>query len=186
MPGQRQTADLGRAPVQHVEQYTFALFYPYRFTATQHSSVDREGPIPNLESMRHAFGQRVLHGVLAGIFQFLYHSCGQKKVHGHVTAAAVRRFEFLQREKNFAVIVSGAVLRLDIYRTDQASVLSRAQVCPRADVRMVEAIPGRLRDQRDAPASVSGNERGAFFRRAIDISRSEEHTSELQSRQYLV
>src|ERR1019366_3346010 len=99
------------------------------FTATQHPSVDRGGTVPDLESMRHAFGQRVLHGVLAGIFQFLYRGCGQQKVHRHVTAAAVHRFEFLQRQENLAIVVAGVVLRFDIYRTDQACVLSRAQVC---------------------------------------------------------
>jgi hypothetical protein len=121
--------------------------------------------------MRHAFGERSHHSVLAGIFQFPYRRCGKQKVHGHVTTATVRRFEFLQREENLAVIVSGVVLGFDIYRTDQARVVPRAQICPRADVGVVEAIPGRLWDERDAAASVRGNERRAFFRGAIDIGR---------------
>ena len=169
--GQRETANLGGAAVQHVEEHAFALLHPNRFTATQHSSVDREGSIPDLESMRHAFGERGVHGVLAGLFQFLDRRRGHQKLHVHVTAAAVRGFEFLQREEHFAVIIARVVLRLYIHRTHQARVLSRAQVCPRADVRVIEAIAGRLGDERNAPASVGGNERRALFRRAIDIGR---------------
>ena len=169
MSGQRKAADLGRAPVQDVEEYTFALLHPYRFTAAQHSSIDGEGTIPDLESVRHAFGERGVHGVLAGIFQILHRRRGRQKVHVHVTAAAERRFELLQREENLAIIVPGIVLRFDIHRTDQARVLSRAQVCRRMNVRVVKTIAGRLRDERDAAASMRGNERRAFFGGAIDI-----------------
>src|SRR6202034_3682947 len=71
MPWQRKTPDLGRAPVQHVEKHTFALLYPYWLAASQHSAIDGEGTIPDLESVRRTFGERGLHGVFAGIFQIL-------------------------------------------------------------------------------------------------------------------
>src|SRR5471030_1927981 len=78
---------------------------------------------------------------------------------------------FLEREENLAIVVSRIVLRFDIYRTDRARVLSGGQICPRMDVGVVEAIPGRLGHERNAAASMSGNERRAFFRGAIDIGR---------------
>src|SRR2546425_1282670 len=99
MSGQGQTADLSRASIQHVEDHAFALLHPYRFTAAEHSPVDREGLIADLESMRRAFGKRGLHGVLAAILQFLYRRRRRQKIHRHVTTAAIRRFEFLQREE---------------------------------------------------------------------------------------
>jgi hypothetical protein len=119
--------------------------------------------------MRHAFRKRSFHSVLAAFFQLLHRGCRLQKVHGHVTAAAERGFEFLQREENLAVIVPGVVLRFDINGTDLARVLSGVEIWARADMSVIEAIPGRLWYQRDAAASMRRNVRRAFFRCAIDI-----------------
>src|SRR5580692_6246544 len=103
-----------------MEQYAFALFDPHRFAAAQHSTVDREGIVPDLESMRRAFVEGSLHGVLSGILQILDRRRGRQKVHVHIAAAAERRLELLQSEKNLAIVAAGVLLRLDIDGTYQA------------------------------------------------------------------
>src|SRR5260370_7628208 len=105
MSGQGKTADLRRTSIQHVEEHAFALLHAYRFTAAEHSPVDREGLIPDLESMRRAFSERGFHGVLAAILQFLYRRFRRQKSHRHVTSPAIPRFKSLHRQENLPLIV---------------------------------------------------------------------------------
>ena len=104
-------------------------------------------PYPTSKPCGMPLASEALHGVLAEVLQFLYGGSGRQEVHGHVAAAAERGFEFLQGEEDFAVVIAGVVLRFDIHRAHLAGVLSRAKIRARADVGVIEAISGRVRDE---------------------------------------
>ena len=81
----------------------------------------------------------------------------------------IRRFEFFQRQEYFTIILAWIALRFDVYGTDQAAVLTSAQVGFRTHMGVVKAIPGRFWNKRNAAASVGRNEGSAFFCRSIHI-----------------
>src|SRR6476646_2339934 len=97
--GQRQAPDFGRASIQHMEQHALASLYPEGLAMAQHSSVDGERSVPNLEAMRRALRERGLHRTLTAIFQTFYNRCWRQEVHRHVTTAAVCGLEFLQGQE---------------------------------------------------------------------------------------
>src|SRR5580698_6637276 len=170
---QRQTADFGGASVQHVEEHAFARLHADGFAASQHAAVDGEGTVPDLESMRHAFGERSLHGAFARIFQILDGCHGRQKVHVHVAAPAQGWFKFLQDEEHLAIIIAAIVLRFDIYGTHQTRVLSRAQIRSGMDMAVVEVVARRPGNEPDAAAAPRGNERSALLGSAIYVGGNE-------------
>ena len=57
----RQTADLGGAAVDDVEQHPLAWFDADGLAVAEQAAVDREEAVADLEAMRHAHGQRGAH-----------------------------------------------------------------------------------------------------------------------------
>ena len=171
--GQGQAADFGRASVQHMEQHALTSLDPDGLAMAQHPPVDGERAVPNLEAMRSTLRERGLHRALASISEGAYHRCRGQKVHRHITAAAVGGLEFLQGQKDFAIIIAGVVFRFDVHRTHQPAVLSCTQVRPGADVGVIEAKSRRPRHKRNAAAAMGSDERRAFLRGSIHIGRNE-------------
>ncbi len=97
---------------------------------------------------------------------------GDRKSIVHVAALAERGLKLLQGKKDFAVVAARIVLRFDIDRADQATVLAAAQVRPGTHVGVVKAEPGGAGYERNSLAAVGRNERGPFLRRAIHIRRN--------------
>ena len=91
--GQREAANLCRAAIQDVKQHPLAPLHAHRFAVSEHSSVDREGTVANLEAVRHALRQRGLHRRFPLLFQLRVSSGGGEEIHRHVAAAAECGFE---------------------------------------------------------------------------------------------
>ena len=171
MSRQRKAANLGRAPIQNVEEHALALLHPNRLTVAEHPSVDGEITIPDLISVRHAFGERCFHRGLAGGFEFSYLGRRQK-ILVHVAALTERRLEFFEHEKDFAIVSAGLVPGFDVNRTDLPAVLPREKIGARAIVRVIETKPGGAGSEGDAPHAMRRDERRPLLCRTIDIGRN--------------
>src|SRR6516162_5419970 len=84
----------------------------------QHASVNRERVVAHLKTVLHALGERGLRGPFTRFFQFFVFSCRRKEILRHVAALAQRRFELLQRQKQFAVVTPWVLLRFNVGRPD--------------------------------------------------------------------
>ena len=102
-----------------------------------------------------------------------------QKIHGHVATPAEGWLKFFQREKDFAVVVAGVVLRLNVDGADKAVVLPRRQVRLCAHMRVIEAKARWLRDERDSSTAVGCNEGRTLFCRTIYV-RGEELSVPMQ------
>src|SRR5580700_8022907 len=170
--GQRQAANFCSASVEDMKQDAFALLYANGLAVSEHASVDREGAISDFVAVGHAFGKRGFHGSLAGFPEGLVGSGRSKEIHGHISAAAEGGLEFLEREKNFTVIFARFLARLNVDRTDLATVLSGGQIGSGAIVRVVEAEADWLWCEDDAALAMSRDEGSAFFGGAVHVNRN--------------
>ena len=55
--GQRETANLAGAAVEHMEKHTLPLFYADRLAVAEHPAVDGEGVVADFVTMLVAFGE---------------------------------------------------------------------------------------------------------------------------------
>src|SRR5579872_1101363 len=154
MSRQSKAANLCGAPVQDVKQHALALLHTHRFTMTQHAAIDGEVTIANLVTVGHTLCERGFHGRLASRFEF-FHLGGRQEILGHVAALTERWFKFFEYEKDFAIVISGVVLRFDIDRTNLARILPGVKVGPGAVMRVIEAQSQRLRSEGDSAHSMS-------------------------------
>ena len=166
-----ETANLRGASVQNVKENSLAVLDANGIAVAQHPPIDRERAVANFKAMRHALGERRLHGRLSSFLQLLVDGRGREKIHVHVASAAEGRLEFLQDKEDLAVVVSGLVPGLDVNRSHQAAVLSCGKICPCAHVRMVKAKARWRGREDDAPLSVRRNEGRTFFGGAVNIGR---------------
>ena len=88
--------------------------------------------------MRHAFGERFLHLVFARVPEGGIGLRGDEKIHRHVSAAAQRGLKLFERQEDFAVVIAGVLLRLNVDRSHQAAVLACREVRSGAHMRVVE------------------------------------------------
>ena len=126
--GKGEAANLGGAGVEDVEEDALAGFHADGIAVAEHASVDGEGIVADFESVRQAAGEGDFHFALAGIFEFGDGLRGREKVLRHVAAAAEGGLKFFESEEDFAVVVAGMVLGLDVDRADEASVLAEIEI----------------------------------------------------------
>jgi hypothetical protein len=171
MPGKREASDLRGASVQHMKEHALAPLDSHRLTMAQHASVDGEKLVAHLIAMRHSLGQRGFHPAFTTILELRDCRRWREEVHRHVSTAAQGGLKFFQREKHFAVVVTGVLLGFDIHRAHLPTVLAIGQVRSGADVGVIEAQSPRLRHKRNSATTVRRDERRALLRRPVDVGR---------------
>src|SRR5579859_398749 len=171
MTGQSETANLRSASVQHMEQDSLAPFHANRLSVVQHPAIDRKGTVADFVSMRHTLRERSLHGRLAFFFQRLHFRRWREEVHRHVSASTEGGLEFLQHEKDLAVIVTWLMLWLNVHCADLAAILTGNQVRSCAVVRVIETKTGWPWRECDPALSMSGNEGSTFFSGSVHVDR---------------
>src|SRR5215472_3692882 len=156
-----------------MEEYALAQFHLNRFAVAKHVTVDGEGRVTDFIAVRHAFGERRLHGCLALLFQSFHFGSRSQHVLPHVTTAAVTRLEFLQNQEDLTVVISRLMLRLNVNMSNLAGVLAGRKIRTSTIVGVIEAIPRGPGYERDTPLPMGGNIRGAFLGGPVHLDRNE-------------
>src|SRR6266403_2663579 len=115
--GQSETANFSGASIKNMKKDAFARPYADGLAVAEHAAVDGEGCVANFIAVGHAFGERGLHGGLAGSFEFFVWYRRRKKILRHVATLTEGWLKFFQHKKYFAVVVARVVLRLDVQGT---------------------------------------------------------------------
>ena len=168
MTGQGQAARFGGAAVEDVQQQPLAGLDADGIAMAEHASVDGEGAVADLIAVRVAAGKRSRHRRLAFFFEVGVLPAGQE-ILGHVAPAAERGLKFLERKEDLLVVGARVLFGFDIYRADQAAVLTAGQVGPRDHVGVIEAEAGRARDKGNAPHAACGDVGRSLFGGAVDV-----------------
>src|ERR1700722_18092348 len=169
MTGQGETAYLGRASIQHMEQNSFALLHADRISVMQHPAIDRERAVAYLVSGWHTLSQGSLHRRLALLFERSNLVWGQE-ILGHVPTPTESRLELLQHEKDLPVIVARLMFGFDIHRPDLPTVLSGVEIRPRSVVRVIETKSCGTRSEYDPAFAVGGEKWRALLRGSIHVN----------------
>src|SRR6266481_10118521 len=125
---QSETANFSGASIKNMKKDAFARPYADGLAVAEHAAVDGEGCVANFIAVGHAFGERGLHGGLAGSFEFLVWYRRRKEILSHVATLTEGWLEFFQQKKYFAVESARLAFRLDIHRPHLAAVLPCKQV----------------------------------------------------------
>src|SRR5262245_21723045 len=169
--GQREAPNFRRASVQNVKQNALALLDSNRFAMTKHATIDRKELVTDLVAVWIAFGERSFHDSFPGLLESLVGGRRWQKILRHVSAAAESRLEFFQNKKDFAIVATWIVSRLNVDRSDLAAVLPCRKIGPSTIVRMIEAQTARFGCESNTPLAMSRNVRCPFLGGAVDIGR---------------
>ena len=164
-----EAPNLACASIQYMEEDLLSLLYTNWFAVPKHLSIDREGVVANLVSVRRFLSQAKHSSNLASILQRRNGLCRRQKIHRHISAPAEGRLELFHGEKDFAVVAPWVFLRLNIDWPNESAVLSCRKIGSGSNVRMVEAKTGRPRNKGDASAAMRSDKGRPFLRSAIYI-----------------
>src|SRR6185437_15666935 len=167
MAGQRETADFAGTGIEDMKHYTLALLDPDRIAVAKHLAVDAEKVVADFIAFR-TF--ELIVRLFADVLQLFDRIAGQK-IHRHIAAAAERRQELFEHQKDLAVISARIIRRLDIDRPRLSGIGAAVEVATGDHMGVINTEPRRLWHESDAAHAMRGNEWRALFRSAVDIAR---------------
>ena len=98
-------------------------------------------------------------------------SVAWQEVLGHISTAAESWLELLQHQEYLAVIVARLTLRLDVHRTNFATVLSGVEIRSGSIVRVIEPKACGSRSKYDPAFTMRRNKGCALLRGSIHVDR---------------
>ena len=94
----------------------------------------------------------------------------RKEILCHVSAPTESWLEFLEDQKNLAIVLSGLALRFDVDRTDFSVVLACREISSRSIVCVIKTKTGGPWRESDPPLTVCRNVGCTFFCRPIHVN----------------
>src|SRR5579862_6233303 len=140
MPRQRQAANFGGTPVQHVEEHALSLLHLDRFSMPKHAAIDGERRISDLVTVRNAFSERKLHRRLAFFRERRYFRCWRQNILWHVAAPAESWLKFFHYKENFTVVASWLVFGFNVHMADLPAILTARKIGACAVMGVVKAV----------------------------------------------
>ena len=171
--GEGEAANFCGAAVEDVEEQAFAGFDSDGIAVAEHAAIDGEGVVADFETVRHAFGKRSFHGGFANGLERFVARIGSEEVHVHIAATAEGRLEFLEGEKDFAVVIAGRRNGFDVNGADLAGILAGREIRASAIVGVIEAETRGIGSEVEAAQAVGGDVGSAFFGGAVHVDRNE-------------
>src|SRR5258708_16588314 len=163
--GQGQLNRLCSASVKNAKHDSLTFLNSDRFTVPQASAIDSKSPVADFPAVG-------LLGLIGIYFCFQSRVLRLTLLLFHL-ASAVERVKLVCSQKNFLIIASGIVIRLDVNDSELSGIQPAVEIASRHHMGMHPANPDRPRGELITDLPTRGDHNAFLFAGAIDLRRNE-------------